>query len=133
MHLQLPRDRARRYGLLGLVLVYLAAGLNHFLSTGVYLPMMPSWIPAHRELIYLSGALEILGGLAVLVPRFRPAAGWFLVALLIAVFPANVHMARNPELFAPAPAWALFLRLPMQIALGWWAWWATRPESSDRS
>ncbi len=105
----------------------MAAGANHFLRTETYVGIMPPWLPWHRPLVLLSGLLEIAGGLAVLPRRTRPAAGWFLVALLAAVFPANLHMALHPEAYPEIPAWALYLRLPLQGVLAWWAWWATRP------
>ena len=117
----------RRFGLWSLALVFVAAGINHFVNLDVYLPVMPPYLPAHRELIWLSGALEILGGLAVLIPAWRSVAGWGLVLLMVAVFPANLHMALNPSDFPEAPAWFLYVRLPLQGLLIWWAIAVTRP------
>lgn len=102
------------------------AGINHFVNPKLYLMIMPSYLPWHRPLVALSGVCEIGLGLLVFVPRFRRAAGWGLIALLVAVFPANLHMALNPERFAPIPVWALWLRLPLQAVLIAWAEWATR-------
>ncbi len=88
--------------------------------------MMPPWLPAHDALILVSGALEIVGGLAVFVARWRRLVGWALVLIMVGVFPANLHMALNPALFPDVPAWALWVRLPLQGVLIAWAWWATR-------
>lgn len=126
--LQLPRRLPRRIALLALAPLFVLAGVNHFVDTDFYLSMMPPYLPAHLELVYLSGILEILGGVGVLAPRTRALAGWGLVALLIAVFPANVHMAANPELYPAIPTAALYARLPLQAVLLAWVYWATRPE-----
>ncbi|HXN36344.1 MAG TPA: MauE/DoxX family redox-associated membrane protein, partial [Opitutaceae bacterium] len=72
---------------------FVLAGLNHFRSPGVYAGMMPAWLPWPAALVGVSGACEVLGGVGILVPRTRRAAGWGLVALLAAVLPANVHVA----------------------------------------
>ena len=108
---------------------FVAAGALHFTHTDGYAAIVPPYVPWDRELVYASGAAEIAGGAAMLVPRLRPWAGPWLVALLAAVFPANVHMALNPD----DPAWhgipdpLLWLRLPLQPLAAWWAWRAARP------
>lgn len=129
----LPRSRLRAAALLALSLFFVAAGVNHFASPDFYVAIMPPYLPAPLALVQASGVLEILGGLAVLAPRLRPLAGWGLVGLLVAVFPANLHMALHPELFPDAPAWLLLARLPLQAVFIAWAWWATRPDSADPS
>ena len=93
-----------------------------------YVEMMPPYLPAHLGLVYLSGLFESLGGAAVLAPSLRSLAGWALVLLLAAVFPANLHMALNPDLFPDISAVAVYIRLPLQIPLIAWAYWATRPD-----
>lgn len=103
---------------------FVAAGANHFVMTPVYLGMMPPWLPGPEAANVVSGVAEILGGLGLLLPPWRRAAGWGLVALLVAVFPANVHVARQGFMpgtdFSPA---ALRWRLPAQallvLAVGW--------------
>jgi uncharacterized membrane protein len=107
---------------------FVGAGILHFTHTRRYEPTIPPWIPAHRELVLVSGAAEIAGGVAASVPRLRPTAGWALVALLIAVFPANVYMAIHPEEIRglDVPRWLLWVRLPLQAAFIAWALWATR-------
>ncbi len=111
--------------------LYVAAGTLHFVATSTYMQLMPSYLPAHRELILVSGAAEIAGGLGLLVPQSRlgqpgRAAAWGLVALLIAVFPANVTMISEHARFPQVPLWAAWLRLPLQLPLIYWAWRYTR-------
>ena len=103
-------------------LLYVVAGVNHFRVPRVYERMMPPWLPAHRELVLLSGAFEVLLGVGVVVPATRTLAAYGVIALLLAVFPANVQMFREPEKWAKVPRWLLVLRLPLQGLLVWWAW-----------
>lgn len=126
----LPSGRGRAAALVALGLLFVAAGVNHLLNPDFYVGIMPPWLPAHREFVAISGVFEILGGLAVFVGRIREWAGWGLVALLVAVFPANLHMALNAEEFPSLPEAALWGRLPVQAVLIGWAWWATRRDSS---
>jgi uncharacterized membrane protein len=125
----------RHYGALIMGGLYIAAGIGHFVATRLYVSIMPDYLPAPRELVLISGAAEIAGGLGLLIPATRRAAGWGIVALLIAVFPANLWMAQHPERFPHIPLWAIWLRLPLQIPLLWWAWLYTRrpvlPQSSS--
>jgi uncharacterized membrane protein len=108
---------------------YVVAGLNHFVNQGFYAPMMPPYLPAHMALIYLSGLAEVVLGAAVLVPSVRPLAAWGIVLLLIAIFPANVHIALHDVPPAGAKEGAgiwNWVRLPFQGVLIAWAWWYTR-------
>lgn len=124
----LPRSRPRAAALLLLALFFGAAGIAHFVNEAFFVSIMPPWIPWHRELVWASGVLEIAGGLGVLWPVTRRAAGIGLVALLVAVYPANVHMALNPEAFVARgmSEASLWIRLPFQLVFIAWAWWATR-------
>jgi uncharacterized membrane protein len=88
----------------------------------MYEAIVPAALPAKRGLVYASGAAEIAGGAGVLHGATRRAAGWWLIATLVAVFPANVNMAVNPERFRPIPEPLLWLRLPLQALLIRWAW-----------
>ncbi len=109
-----------------LSVVFIAAGVLHFLRPESYEHIMPEYLPAHRELVLLSGAAEIAGGIGVAFAQTRRAAGIWLAALLVAVFPANANMALHPDEFrsiAPALLWA---RLPLQGLLIWWVLRATR-------
>jgi len=129
--IELPRQPARRYAVLGLALFFVGVGVMHFTNVDFFLAIMPPYLPLHLELVYLSGAFEILGGLGVLVARIRARVGWGLVALLIAVYPANIHMALHPEEFSDMSAVALYGRLPVQFIFIAWAYWATRPEPAS--
>ena len=105
---------------------YVALGANHFLNPDFYVAIMPPQLPWHLELVWLSGAAEIALGLLALPKATMRLAGWLLVALLVAVFPANIHMALHPEDF-DVPAWGAYLRLPFQALFIAWALWATHP------
>ncbi len=105
-----------------LAVFFTAAGVNHFLRPDPYLAMIPSILPFHRTINILSGAAEILGGIGVLVPRFRQAAGLGLLLLLAAVFPANINVALHGWPGYPVPAWILWARLPLQAVLAAWVW-----------
>ena len=110
---------------------FVFAGVMHFVIPGTYASIVPDYLPAHRELVYASGVAEIAGGAGVMHPRTREAAAWWSVATLIAVFPANVHMAINPEQvkgldLKRIPRWALWARLPLQPLAMLWVWRATR-------
>jgi uncharacterized membrane protein len=118
-------SRSRRL----LSVFFLAAGTLHFVRTDVYERIMPRYLPAHRELVLLSGAAEIAGAVGVAVPRTSRLAGAWLAAVLAAVFPANVEMALHPERYASIPPALLWARLPLQPLLVFWALRATRPQS----
>ncbi|MBC8162547.1 MAG: DoxX family membrane protein [Roseiflexaceae bacterium] len=98
-------------------LVFIVAGFNHFWQPHVYRAIMPPYLPWQRELVAVSGYAEIVLGAMLLIPRLRRWAGAGLVALLLAVFPANLHMALNPGRFALIPVALLWLRLPLQAVL----------------
>ncbi len=120
--------KLRTFALGALALGFIGAGLNHFLHPRPYLTMMPPWVPAHKQANLVAGAAEIAGGLGLLVPALRRPAGWGLLALLVAVFPANLQVARHGWPGTRFPAWALWARLPVQpllLAVVWWA--AVRP------
>jgi uncharacterized membrane protein len=108
---------------------FVLAGLNHFISTDFYLKIMPPYLPWHLPLVYLSGVVEMALGALLLIPRLTRLAAWGLIALLIAVFPANIHMAVNHELYPAYGATSLWLRLPLQIVLMLCAYWYTVPVS----
>ena len=108
--------------------LYIAAGTLHFLITRRYMAIMPPYLPAHRTLVLVSGAAEIAGGFGVLapIPAVRRSAAWGLVALLVAVMPANIYMVTGHENFPNIPVWIGWLRLPLQLPLIYWAWIYTR-------
>jgi uncharacterized membrane protein len=118
-----PIKTLTRY-LLGVL--FIAAGINHFLNTATYLSIMPPYLPWHLELVYISGIAESALGVLLLIRRYAVWAGWGLVALCIAVFPANLHMAMHADLYPAIPELAMWLRLPAQGLLIAWSWWYTR-------
>jgi uncharacterized membrane protein len=105
---------------------FVLAGLNHFVNPDFYVRIMPSYLPWHLALVYLSGIAEAVLGAMLLVPRWSKVAAWGLVALLVAIFPANVHMAMNPQAFPDVSPLLLYVRLPLQAVLILWAWWYTK-------
>jgi uncharacterized membrane protein len=128
----MPRSWPKRIGLALLAAFFVFAGVSHFTNPDFFVAIVPEWLPGSPlAIVQLSGVAEILGGLGVLWPPTRRLAGWGLVALLIAVYPANVQMALDAERWAAAgtPPWALWARLPFQFLFIGWAWWATRPDA----
>lgn len=108
-----------------LAALFLTTGTLHFLHAQFFVSIVPPWLPAHALLVAVSGLCEIAGGIGLLVPRTRRCAGIGLIALLLAVFPANVHMAVHPQLYAAtASSRALLWRLPLQGVLIAWVWFA---------
>lgn len=107
-------------------LLFELAGSLHFLRPDMYVRIMPPYLPWHLPLVYLSGLCEVVFGVLLLVPRYTVLAAWGLIALLIAVFPANIHMALNSELFPGISPAALWIRLPLQGVLIAWTYWFTR-------
>lgn len=111
-----------------LSVAFITTGILHFVRPEAYAHTVPDCLPAHPELVLVSGAAEIVGGVGVAFERTRAAAGIWLVVVLVAVFPANVNMAVQSERFASIAPALLWLRLPLQCLLIWWAFRATRPE-----
>ena len=104
---------------------FVVAGTFHFLYTSFYVSIMPPYLPWPVQLVYLSGIAEIGLGGCLMLRQYSRLAAWALIALLIAVFPANVHMALHPEDFAGVSPVLLWLRLPGQGLLILWAYWYT--------
>jgi len=105
------------------------AGVRHFTNPAPFVQIVPSYCPFPDALVAISGAAEIAGGVGLLVPAVRRPAAWGLIALFLAVFPANVNMALHPTRlgmgFAP---WMLWVRLPLQLVLIALAYWFTKKE-----
>jgi uncharacterized membrane protein len=112
-----------------LALFFVAAGTNHFRVPGTYVAMIPPWMPWPEGLNLIAGVCELMGGIGVLLPPVRIIAGWGLIALLVAVFPANLHVALLGHMpgfgFSRAILW---LRLPFQAVLIAWVAWAAIAE-----
>jgi uncharacterized membrane protein len=115
-----------------LAICIIVVGVTHFLVPGEYVKIVPPQLPYPLGLVYLSGFYEILGGIGLLVPPVSQAAAWGLLALFIAVYPANINMAVNLIKIEHIPnsPWVHVVRLPLQAVLIAWAWWYTK--SSDR-
>jgi len=115
-----------------LALFFVGAGLAHFLRPEYYLTMIPSWIPFPHIMNYTSGFFEMLFGALVLPAKTRKLAGWGLILLLVAVFPANIYLALHPEIFPGIQPWMAWARLPFQAVFIFWVWRAAiyRPAGS---
>jgi uncharacterized membrane protein len=100
---------------------FIGAGLNHFWHEDFYEQIVPPGFPSPKTLVIVSGLAEALGGLGLLIRALRRAAGWGLIVLLIAVYPANFYMAFHPTRFGLAP-WILWARLPFQAVFMAWVW-----------
>jgi uncharacterized membrane protein len=118
----------RTIALLLTALFFVIAGSLHFLRPEPYVKIVPPYIPLPLIMVYISGVAEIAGGVGILLPAVRRAAGWGLVALLIAVFPANIYMALDhvQATANPLPVWVLWARLPLQFVLIWWTLHCTK-------
>ena len=106
------------------------AGVNHFYKPGWYLKIMPPALPYPLLLVYLSGLLETVLGLALLSKKHQSKAGWGLAALLLAIFPANLYMVAKPEAFPEFRPWVLWARLPLQFVLIGLVLWSARGKST---
>ena len=119
-----PLSLARKVGL-GVVAAFFAfAGVGHFTNAEFFVAIVPPYLPAPEALVAISGVFEILGAVGVLVPRTRRLAGFGLLALLVAVYPANIHMALHPEQFPDIAPAMLYARLPLQFVFAAVVWWA---------
>ena len=105
--------------------LFVLGGIGHFVATDVYMKIMPPYLPYHRALVLLSGVFEVMLGILLLVPKTSRLAAWGLIALLIAVFPANIFMFQHPERFSLPPT-LLLLRLSLQGVLILWGYVYTR-------
>ncbi len=105
--------------------LFIIAGISHFVATGFFLKIMPPYLPFHLTLVLVSGLIEIILGILLLVPSYSRLAAWGIIALLIAVFPANIYVYQHQELF-PLPGLLHLLRLPLQGILILWAFAYTR-------
>ena len=128
--------RLRRPLLYVMSSLYVVAGVAHFVVPELYVQIIPPRLPFRLGLVYISGFAEVALGVGLLFERVRRLAAWGIIALLIAVFPANVYMATSDVVIQGAPGgmgdpseFARWARLPLQAVLAAWAWWYTRPVS----
>jgi uncharacterized membrane protein len=111
---------------------FIVAGTTHFTNRNFFIGIVPPYLPSPAALVAISGVAEILLGALLMIPKTAGLAGWGLIALLIAVFPAYIHMAMNPGVYPTISPVALWIRLPLQgmlIALAYW--YAAMPRKSD--
>lgn len=106
--------------------LYIVAGVNHFVNPEFYLRIMPPYLPWHTELVALSGVVEIFLGVGLLVPYTRVWSAWGIMALLIAVYPANIFSYTNLMGTGDPKEVIALIRLPLQFPLIWWAWYYTK-------
>ena len=125
--MQLPAGWWKKLVLFGLAAFFINVGVDHFVNPDFYLNIMPPSFPLHAEAVYISGFFGVAGGISLLIPRLRKIAGWGLVALLIAVYPANIYMAITPQAFPDIPVTLLYVRLAFQFVFFYWAYSVTRP------
>ena len=111
----------------GLAIVFVwffVGGIMHFVATELEASIVPPYIPWPMAAVLISGVFELLGAVGILIPSTRRSAGVGLILLTLAVTPAHIYMLQRPELFS-VPLWALWLRLPIQVALLWLIFWST--------
>ncbi|MEO8760259.1 MAG: MauE/DoxX family redox-associated membrane protein [Bacteroidia bacterium] len=109
-----------------MALLYVAAGIYHFVNPKMYQRIMPTYLPWHLPLVYISGVCEIVFALLLLPESTRPIGAWLVIALLIAVFPANIQMAVTYWQKQKPALWIAIARLPLQLVLIYWAWIYTK-------
>ncbi len=109
-----------------LALIYVAAGIYHFVNPKLYLKIMPTYLPWHLQLIYISGVIEIVLGVLLIPEETRTIAAWLIIAMLIAIFPANIQMAVTFWQKNNSSLWMAIARLPLQGVLIWMAWLYTK-------
>jgi len=109
-------------------ILYMFASLPHFVAADIELAIIPPFLPFRRAALYITGVLEFLGGLGLLIPRFRQPASWGLAALLVAIWPANIYHAIADRRAKRWPKTRVYhiIRQPMQLVLITWALWAGR-------
>lgn len=108
-----------------MAIIYIAAGLNHFKNAKFYIKIIPPYLPFPKWLNWISGVAEIILGIMLFFPEYRSLAAWGIIALLIAVFPANIYHFTSKGKTLPglkAPLWGLALRLPFQFVFIYWAY-----------
>ncbi|QLE01839.1 hypothetical protein HX109_09810 [Galbibacter sp. BG1] len=105
-----------------MAILYIVAGLLHFVKPKMYVSIMPSYIPYQRSLVYLSGIAEIVFGL-LLFTTFKEIGLWGIILMLIAFIPVHIYMLKDKKFEKVAPRWVLIARIPLQFGLMFWAYW----------
>ena len=113
-----------------LAIFMIVAGTMHFVNPDFFLKIMPPYLPFHKELVLVSGICEILLGILLLIPKCSHLAAWGIIALLVAVFPANIYLYQHQEMLPASPLIHL-LRLPLQGVFILWSYWHTKPAGRE--
>ena len=121
-----------RIPLLVISAFFMVGGIAHFVAADFFIQAMPDYLGHHKALVIISGVFEILGAIGILIPQTRLFAAYGLLALIVAVYPANINMALYPEDYPDIPALLLYLRLPLQWVFIGFVWWAVAPERRQR-
>ncbi len=121
-----------RIPLLIIALFFMTGGIAHFVLAEFFVASMPDYLGYHWELVIISGVFEILGAVGILVPKTRLFSGYGLIALCVAVYPANINMALHPELFPDLTTAFLYGRLPFQLLFIGFIWWAIADERRQK-
>jgi uncharacterized membrane protein len=116
----------KQFSLYAMAVLYIAAGINHFVNPGMYVKIIPPWLPYPAALVLISGIFELAAGSLLLIPSTRRLAAWLIILLLIAVFPANIQMLLNYQDQNNPLVWMAVVRLPLQLLLIWWAYGFTK-------
>lgn len=108
--------------LYAMALMYVIAGVVHFVKPKMYMRIMPRYLPRHKLLVYLSGLAEIILGLGLFFPETKNAAIYGIILMLLIFLLVHIYMLSSEKAGAGIPKWALWLRIPLQFFLMWWAW-----------
>ena len=108
--------------------LFVVAGINHFVHPNFYINIMPDYLPAHRALVLLRGVTEIVAGAMLFLRRTSALGAWGIVAMLVLFFMVHIHMIAHADRYASVPLVLLYVRVALQFPLILWAWWFTRPE-----
>ena len=117
-----------RVPLLIIAIFFIIGGISHFFVADFFVMAMPDYLGYHKELVIISGVFDILGGIGILIPQTRLFSGYCLIALIVAVYPANINMALHPEKYKELSELFLYIRLPFQFLFIWFVWRAIAPE-----
>jgi len=123
----------KKISLYVMAVFYICAGINHFWHPFDYVKIMPSYLPYQTALVYISGVCEIICGVLLIPASTRKLGAWLTIALLIAVFPANIQMMLNYYYSNNPGLWQTIVRLPLQIFFIWWAWIYTKENNNNKS
>lgn len=109
-----------------MALIYVIAGIMHFVRPKMYLRILPSYLPGHKLLVIISGVAEIIIGIAICFSATKNLAIYAIIVMLTFFLPAHFHMLFNKKASMGIAKWVLIARIPLQFALMFWAYWYLR-------